>query len=46
VGYFVTPHIGGMTDIYVQQAVKIFQENLRRYLKGERLDLLNLVPRT
>ena len=42
----ITPHVGGMSDIYIQQAVKIFQENLRRYLKGERRDLLNLVPRT
>jgi D-2-hydroxyacid dehydrogenase (NADP+) len=42
----ITPHVGGMTDIYIQQAVKIFQENLRRYLKGERQNLLNLVPRT
>ena len=42
----ITPHVGGMSDIYVQQAVKIFQENLRRYLKGERRNLLNGVPRT
>jgi D-2-hydroxyacid dehydrogenase (NADP+) len=39
----ITPHVGGMSDIYVQQAVKIFQENLRRYLTGERRDLLNVV---
>lgn len=42
----ITPHVGGMSDIYIQQAVKIFQENLRRYLKGERRNLLNWVPRT
>jgi D-2-hydroxyacid dehydrogenase (NADP+) len=42
----ITPHVGGMSDIYVQQAVKIFQENLRRYLKGERRDLLNVVTHT
>jgi D-2-hydroxyacid dehydrogenase (NADP+) len=42
----ITPHVGGMTDIYVQQAVKIFQENLRRYLKGERRNLINWIPRT
>ena len=42
----ITPHVGGMSDIYVQQAVKIFQENLRRYLKGERRNLLNWIPRT
>lgn len=42
----ITPHVGGMSDIYIRQAVKIFRENLRRYLKGERRDLLNMVPRT
>jgi D-2-hydroxyacid dehydrogenase (NADP+) len=42
----ITPHIGGMTDIYVQQAVEIFKENLRRYLQGERRNLINLIPRT
>jgi D-2-hydroxyacid dehydrogenase (NADP+) len=42
----ITPHVGGMTDIYIQQAVKIFQENLRRYLKGERRNLINWIPRT
>jgi D-2-hydroxyacid dehydrogenase (NADP+) len=40
----VTPHVGGMSDIYVRQAVEIFRENLRRYLKGEKRDLLNRVP--
>ena len=42
----ITPHVGGMTDVYVQQAVKIFQENLRRYMRGERRDFINLVSRT
>jgi phosphoglycerate dehydrogenase-like enzyme len=41
----VTPRVGGMSDIYIQQAVKIFRENLRRYLKGEKRDLLNVVTR-
>jgi D-2-hydroxyacid dehydrogenase (NADP+) len=41
----VTPHVGGISDIYIQQTVKIFQENLRRYLKGERRDLVNWIPR-
>jgi len=39
----VTPHIGGMSDIYVEQALSIFEENLRRFLKGERRNLVNLV---
>jgi D-2-hydroxyacid dehydrogenase (NADP+) len=42
----ITPHVAGMSDIYIQQAVKIFQENLRRYLQGERRNLLNWIPRT
>jgi hypothetical protein len=32
-----------MSDIYVRQAVEIFWENLRRYLRGETKDLLNRV---
>jgi phosphoglycerate dehydrogenase-like enzyme len=39
----ITPHVGGMSDIYIRQAVEIFRENLRRYLKGEKGDLLNIV---
>jgi phosphoglycerate dehydrogenase-like enzyme len=41
----MTPHVGGMCDIYVKQAVVIFRENLRRYLSGERRDLLNFIER-
>jgi phosphoglycerate dehydrogenase-like enzyme len=39
----VTPHVGGMSDIYVEQALSIFEENLRRYVMGERQNLINLV---
>jgi phosphoglycerate dehydrogenase-like enzyme len=42
----VTPHVGGMSDVYVEQALSIFEENLRRYLKGERQNLINLVTGT
>jgi phosphoglycerate dehydrogenase-like enzyme len=41
----VTPHIGGQSDIYVQQVLPIFEENLRRFLQGERRDLINFVER-
>jgi D-2-hydroxyacid dehydrogenase (NADP+) len=41
----ITPHVGGMCDIYVQQAVKIFHHNLSCYLKGDSQDLINVVPR-
>ena len=39
----ITPHIGGMSDIYTDQALPIVEENLRRYLKGERHDFINVV---
>jgi len=41
----VSPHVAGMSDVYVEQAVTVFQENLRRFLKGERRDLINLIER-
>jgi D-2-hydroxyacid dehydrogenase (NADP+) len=41
----MTPHVGGMCDIYIQQAVRIFHENLKCYLAGERENLINLVVR-
>ena len=39
----VSPHVAGMSDVYVEQALSIFEENLRRFLKGERKNLINLV---
>lgn len=39
----VTSHVGGRSDIYIQQTLPIIEENLRRFLKGERKDLVNLV---
>jgi len=39
----VSPHVAGMSDIYVEQAVSIFEENLHRFLKGEKRNLINLV---
>jgi phosphoglycerate dehydrogenase-like enzyme len=41
----LTPHIGGTSTIYVEQALLIFEENLRRFLRGERQTLINLVER-
>ena len=41
----ITPHVGGMSDTYVQQAVEIFRQNLRRFLKGETEGLINVIPR-
>ena len=39
----VSPHVAGLSDIYVEQALSIFEENLRRYVKGERRNLLNFI---
>jgi len=41
----VSPHVAGMSDVYVEQAVTVFEENLRRFLKGEKRDLINLIER-
>jgi D-2-hydroxyacid dehydrogenase (NADP+) len=41
----VTPHVGGESDIYVEQALPIFEENLRRFLRGDRQTLINRVAR-
>jgi phosphoglycerate dehydrogenase-like enzyme len=41
----MTPHVGGMSEICVDQVLSIFEENLRRFLKGERRDLINFIPR-
>jgi D-2-hydroxyacid dehydrogenase (NADP+) len=41
----ITPHLGGMSDIYVDKLLSIFEENLRRFLKGKRRSLINLVER-
>jgi phosphoglycerate dehydrogenase-like enzyme len=39
----ITPHVGGMSDIYSDQTLPILEENLHRYLKGERKNLVNVV---
>ena len=41
----ITPRLSGMTDIYPDQIMPIFEENLRRFLEGERRDLINFVER-
>ena len=41
----LTPHVGGVADIYLKQAVGIFKENLRRYVRGERQNLVNFIER-
>ena len=41
----ITPHVGGMSDIYKDQVMPIVEENLRRYLRGERRNLINYIER-
>jgi phosphoglycerate dehydrogenase-like enzyme len=41
----VTPHVGGMSDVYVEQALMVFEKNLRHFLKGEKESLLNVIER-
>ncbi|MBV9567147.1 MAG: phosphoglycerate dehydrogenase, partial [Hyphomicrobiales bacterium] len=39
----MTPRIGGMSDIYAQQALPLLIENLHAYLDGRRGALRNIV---
>ncbi len=41
----VTPHISGMGDSAYERGMRIFEENLKRFLKGERRNLINYVQR-
>lgn len=41
----ITPHVGGMSDIYCEQTLPIIEENLRRFIQGERRDLINYIER-
>ena len=39
----VTSHVGGRSDIYIEQTLPIIEENLRRFVAGKTDDLINLV---
>jgi len=41
----IRPHAGGMSDIYMNQALSIFEPNLRKFLSGDRQNLTNIIPR-
>jgi D-2-hydroxyacid dehydrogenase (NADP+) len=41
----ISPHVGGKSDTYTRKAAEIFQDNLRRFLKGGKADLVNLISR-
>ncbi len=40
----ITPHIGGMSDIYLEQAYPIVRDNLRNFLAGDFAAMKNIVP--
>lgn len=39
----ITPHLGGFCDVYVDQALPVVEENIRRFLAGERGRMVNVV---
>lgn len=43
-GVIITPHIGGMSDIYFEQAYPVVRDNLRTFLTGRLEALTNVVP--
>jgi phosphoglycerate dehydrogenase-like enzyme len=40
----ITPHVGGMSDIYFEQAYPVVRDNLRAFLAGRLEALINVVP--
>jgi D-2-hydroxyacid dehydrogenase (NADP+) len=43
-GLIITPHIGGMSDIYLEQAYPVVRDNLRAFLSGAIAEMNNVVP--
>jgi phosphoglycerate dehydrogenase-like enzyme len=41
----ITPHVAGMSSIYREQVMPIIEENMRRFLRGERRNLINYIER-
>jgi len=41
----LTPHIGGLSDIYVEQVIPVLIENLRAYGAGNRAAMRNVIAR-
>ncbi|MBW2065368.1 MAG: D-2-hydroxyacid dehydrogenase [Deltaproteobacteria bacterium] len=41
----ISPHVGGKSDIYPDQVLPTLEENLNRFLKGERRGLINYIER-
>lgn len=41
----ITPHMAGRCEIYVEEVLPIVEENLRRFLRGEKHNLINVIER-
>jgi phosphoglycerate dehydrogenase-like enzyme len=41
----ITPHVAGNVAGYAKDVLKIFEENLRRFMRGEKKNLINLIDR-
>ncbi len=41
----ITPHVGGLHDRYVYDALPFIEKNLRSFLAGDSKNMINLVPR-
>jgi len=41
----LTPHLGGFCDVYVDYALPVIEENLRRFLAGDTTNMVNVVRR-
>jgi len=39
----ITPHIGGMSDVYLDQAYPIVRENIEKFLAGDLTGMKNIV---
>jgi D-2-hydroxyacid dehydrogenase (NADP+) len=40
----ITPHIGGTSNVYLDQAYPIVRDNLRKFLAGDTRAMMNIVP--
>jgi phosphoglycerate dehydrogenase-like enzyme len=41
----LTPHLGGFCDVYVDHALPVVTENMRRFLAGDAANMINIVKR-
>jgi D-2-hydroxyacid dehydrogenase (NADP+) len=43
-GVLLTPHVGGMSDVYLEQIYPIVRANLKHFLAGQLNAMINVVP--